>query len=276
LPLIIGYNETPDYTAKLRGGSEAIIAIAKGLSMEFVLDVHCHTTSSGHAYSTATENAAHAATLGLTHIGIADHGPAMPGGPHFYYFGNMRVVPDYMHGVRVLKGAEVNICDLDGKLDLPVDIMKRMDFIIAALHRGIVTPTNAADHTRAMINAMENQCVGILGHPGDSWFDIDYEAVVAAAARTFTIIEINNQTLNPISLRYNGEEPQRLLLKLCKEYNVPVLASSDAHYHTSVGLLDDAKRLVIESGIAPGLVLNTDAALFFEAIARKRNAAWTT
>ncbi|MCL2202451.1 MAG: phosphatase [Defluviitaleaceae bacterium] len=239
--------------------------------MRFVLDVHCHTISSGHAYSTATENAAHAASLGLTHIGMADHGPAMPGAPHFYHFGNMRIVPEMMHGVRVLKGAEVNICDIAGAVDLSEEIMERMDFIIAAMHRGVIAPTNKADHTRAMIKTMENPWVSILGHPGDSWFDIDYEAVVQAAARTNTIVEINNQTLNPISLRYSGEGPQRKLLALCKEYQVPVLASSDAHYHTLVGELRDAKALILESGIPPSLVLNTDPELFFAAVARKRS-----
>jgi putative hydrolase len=240
--------------------------------MNFVLDVHCHTVASGHAYSTVTENAAHAASLGLTHIGIADHGPAMPGAPHFYFFGNMRVVPEVMHGVRVLKGAEVNICDYDGRLDLPEETMERMDFIIGSLHRGIVPPTNKADHTRAFVAAMQNRWISILGHPGDSWYDIDYEAVVEAAARTHTIIEINNLTLKPISLRYHGEEPQRRLLSLCKEYNVPVLASSDAHYHTDVGELTEAKRLILESGIPASQVLNTDPALFFAAVARKRRA----
>jgi len=239
--------------------------------MHFTLDVHCHTISSGHAYSTASENAAYAASIGLTHIGIADHGPAMPGAPHVYYFGNMRVLPDEMHGVRVLKGAEVNICDLNGGVDLDADIMERMDFIIASLHRGVVVPTNAADHTRAMVNAMENPLVSILGHPGDSWFDINYEAVVEAAARTHTIIEINNQTLNPISMRFSGKEPQQKLLELCVKYEVPVLASSDSHYHTRVGEMARAKEVILESGIRENLVLNTDPKLFFAAIAKKRS-----
>jgi putative hydrolase len=240
--------------------------------MKFFLDVHCHSVSSGHAYSTITENAAHAASLGFTHIGIADHAPAMPGAPHYYFFGNMRIVPDVIHGVRVLKGAEVNITDHSGKLDLPEEILERMDFTIGSMHRGIVPPTNKADHTRAFIAAMQNKWLSILGHPGDSWYDIDFEAVVEAAARTHTIIEINNHTLSPGSLRYHGEEPQRLLLSLCKKHRVPILASSDAHYHTEVGDLAAAKKLILESGIPAAQVLNTDPALFFAAVAKKRAA----
>jgi putative hydrolase len=238
--------------------------------MRFVLDVHCHTVASGHAYSTITENAVHAASVGLTHVGIADHGPAMPDAPHFYYFGNIQVVPDVIHGIRIVKGAEVNILDADGKVDLLDDLMKRLDFIIASLHRGVFPPSNEETHTRAILAAMENPYIGIIGHPADAFFPIDCEAVVKAAARTHTVIEINNQTLNPTFVRYSGNKPQQQILALCKEYDVPVLASSDSHYHTRVGEMTWAKALILESGIAPALVLNADPALFYAAIAKKR------
>jgi len=238
--------------------------------MNFILDVHIHTVASGHAYSTISENAAHAASVGLTHIAVADHGPAMPDGAHLYYFSNLKVLPDYVHGVRVLKGAEVNIIDHAGKLDLPDNLLLNMDFTIASLHRGIHPPTNKDTHTQTMINAMENRAVSILGHPGDIHYDIDIEAVVAAAARTHTIIEINNQTLNPQSFRYNGDAIQRQIIAMCKKYNVPVLASSDAHFATLVGQIDDAKALIIDAGLPESQVLNTSADLFFKAVQMKR------
>jgi len=237
---------------------------------KFVLDLHCHTVASTHAYSTISENAAHAASIGLTHIAITDHGPDMPGGAHLYAFTNQLCLPDYIHGVRVLKSAEVNILNEDGKLDLPSKLMHRMDFTIASLHRGIFPPATKEIHTRTVINVMENPAVSILGHPCDVHFDIDIEAVVAAAARTGTIIEINNQTLNPTSVRYNGDTQQRELLAYCKEYNVPVIAASDAHFCTLVGRLDKAKALIEEAGLPESQVLNTSAELFFAAVAKKR------
>ena len=240
--------------------------------MNYFLDVHCHTIASGHAYSTVTENAAHAASIGLTHIAITDHGPAMDGGACIYSFMNMGCVPDYIHGVRVLKGAEANIMDSEGRLDISDGVLKRLDFAIASLHRAICTPSTKEDNTQAMVKAMENPMVNILGHPGDRFFDIDFEAVAAAAARTGTIIEINNQTLNPDFGRYNGDAPQRQLLALCKAYGVPVIASSDAHFHTLVGKLDYAKALIEEAGLPESQVLNTSAELFFAAVQRKHNA----
>lgn len=238
--------------------------------MNFILDLHIHTVASGHTYSTVSENAAHAASIGLTHIAVADHGPAMPDGAHHYYFSNLKILPDYIHGVRVLKGAEVNIVDHAGNLDLPEELLLKLDFTIASLHRGIHLPTNKSIHTQTMINAMENRAVSILGHPGDIHYDIDIEAVVAAAARTRTIVEINNQTLNPKSFRYNGDATQREIIAMCKKYKALVIASSDAHFSTHVGKMDDAKALIIEAGLPESQVLNTSADLFFRAVQMKR------
>ena len=238
--------------------------------MEFILDVHLHTVLSGHAHSTLSENAAHAASIGLKFIGMADHGPGMPGGAHLYNFGNLWSMPDYMHGVRIFKGVEANILNIEGKLDLPDGLLKTMDFVIAALHMGIVVPTTKMEHTKAVISAMENKNVHILGHPGDKRFELDMEEVVRAAARTKTIIELNNQSLNPGSHRYHGDDVFLEMLNLCKKYGVPVLASSDAHICTNVGELAAAKSLLCKAGLAEHEVLNTSEKRFLAEIEAKR------
>jgi len=240
--------------------------------MNFILDVHCHTINSGHAYSTIRENAAHAAAVGLTHIGISDHAPAMPGSAHLYAFSNMWCLPDEICGVRVFKGAECNIISETGEIDLPADLLAKMDFVIGSLHRGVFPPQNRDVHTRTMIAAMENNpSLHILGHPGCRFFDIDLEAVVAAAARTHTIIEINNQSLVPGSFRFKGIDVQLEICRLCKKYGVPVLASSDAHFCTSVGELTRAKEVIIAAEMPEEMVLNTSVERFLAAIGRRKN-----
>ena len=47
--------------------------------MRFVLDTHCHTIASGHAYSTLSELVQAASKKGLELIAITEHGPSMPG-----------------------------------------------------------------------------------------------------------------------------------------------------------------------------------------------------
>jgi len=241
--------------------------------MKFELDVHCHTVNSGHAYSTLTENAAHAASIGLDYIGVSDHGPGMPGGAHLYYFRNLWVLPETICGVRVFKGAEANIMNTQGGLDLQNDLLAKMEFVIASLHRGVIPPTNKEDHTAAVVNAMNNPNVHILGHPGDLWFEIDIDAVVKQAARTGTIIEINNASLNPGSHRYQGDGIFIEILNLCKDLNVPVLASSDAHYSTLVGGIERAMAVIEKVGIPEEQVLNTSAERFLGAVKAKSQSS---
>jgi len=238
--------------------------------VNFVLDVHIHTVNSGHAYSTVTENAAHAAKIGMPFIGVSDHTPAMPGGAHIYNFSNLWSLPEIVCGVRVFKGAECNILNTDGEIDLPLDILERMEYVIASFHRGTFPPADRETHTRAAIAAMENnKRMHILGHPGDCFFEIDASAVVEAAARTHTIIEINNQSLNPDCYRFNGNDAVMEILKLCKKLNVPVIAASDAHFCTNVGNLSRAKELILAAEIPEELVLNTSVERFLAAVKRK-------
>lgn len=72
--------------------------------MKIVADTHCHTLASTHAYNTLLEMVRYAKQIGLKTIGLTDHGPAMPDGPHEWHFTNLAIWPDIIEGVRVLKG----------------------------------------------------------------------------------------------------------------------------------------------------------------------------
>lgn len=237
--------------------------------MKFVLDLHCHTIASGHAHSTLEGNAAYARQTGLQLIGVADHAPGAPGTTHLSYFDHIADWPDNLFGVPILKGVEANIMGWAGELDLPNDILAQLDFVIVSMHGSCMPHGEAEDNTAAAIAALEHPHVHILGHPGDISFPLNLEKVVLAAKRTCSIIEINNASLSPGSSRYAGEEPHRKMLDLCKKYEVPVIAGSDAHQEKYVGRLDAAKKLIEESGIDEGLVLNTSVDLLKKALAGK-------
>ena len=60
-----------------------------------------------------------AAEKGLAGLAVTEHAPQMPGAAPLYYFQNFQVVPRSMCGIHLLLGAEVNITDRTGGLDLP-------------------------------------------------------------------------------------------------------------------------------------------------------------
>jgi putative hydrolase len=105
--------------------------------MEIVADLHVHTIASGHGYSTVLENVQVAKRKGLLVLGVADHTPSMPGGPSPLYFEARGHFPREVLGVRLYFGAEVDIVDEEGHLDLPERILRRLDFVIVSPSPGL-------------------------------------------------------------------------------------------------------------------------------------------
>ncbi len=224
--------------------------------MNHLIDPHTHTIASGHAYSTIREMATTAAEKGIEILGITDHGPDMPGAFSKSYFVNFHAIARRSYGTRLLMGVEANILDTQGALDLPDELLGRMDIIIASLHGPTIRPGSAAENTRAVLNAMERYAVSILGHPDDGKFPLDYKAVVEAAKEKHVLIELNNSSLIPHSFRQNGWENSRIILALCREHRAEVIMSSDAHMDCDVGNFEMAEALLREVDFPSELVLN--------------------
>lgn len=118
-----------------------------------VLDIHTHTTASGHAYNTIYEMAQSASRKGLALLGISDHGPAMEGSASKHYFRSSRCIPRELYGVKILFGCELNIMDYDGGVDLDEVFAGALDYGIASLHDVCITPGSRAENTRAYLKA---------------------------------------------------------------------------------------------------------------------------
>lgn len=224
--------------------------------MKFLTDMHIHTVASGHAYSTIDEIARFAAEKGLKVIAMTDHSSGMPGGPHDFHFHNMRAIPRVLYGVTVVRGIEANIVDFDGKVDINEDYINVLDFAIASLHPPCIRFGDKEEVTRAMIGAMENPYVKILGHPGDNRYPFDHEAVVLASKRTGTLLEVNNASLRPGGFRPGVRENLVELLKYCKIHGVPVIANTDAHTAYAVGEFEESIRLFEEVDFPKELIQN--------------------
>ncbi len=223
--------------------------------MRLVADLHTHSIASGHAYSTIDEMARTAALRKLEMIAITDHGPAMPGAPHAYYFGNLHVLPEVIYGVEVLKGIEANIVDFEGNIDLPLDYLKKMDIVLAGLH-AVCYPGGSTDqNTRAVIKAMENPQVDIIVHPGNPVYPIDQRKVIQAAIENDTVLEINNSSLT-VS-RAGSCENCLNIARAAKEMGATIVIGSDAHTSFDVGNLSTSLEMVMEVGFTEEEVLNT-------------------
>lgn len=221
-------------------------------------DLHVHTVASGHAYSTVREICRDASAHGIELVGITDHGPAMPGGPHLYNFTNLVVLPRELDGVRVLRSAECNIMDTDGTLDLPDRALNVLDLVHAGLHPLCgYEGKGEADNTRALLAAIETGVVDILVHPGNPTFPLDYRTVVEAAASNGVLIEINNSSFTTV--RKGSESNCRAIAEEVKRTRASITVGSDAHDAALVGCFAQALALIDSVGIPDEQIVNRNA-----------------
>lgn len=225
--------------------------------MKYIIDLHTHSIAGGHAYSTFQENVAAAYAKGLSVYGFSEHAPAMPGGPHPYFFENFKVLPDEYKGMRVLKGCEANIIDLEGHFDLDDSVLARMDYVIASMHLPCVTSGTARENTDCLIKVMDNPAVQIIGHPDDSRYPLEYDRLVQAAGEKRVLLEVNNTSLSPKSFRKGGLENVQTYLSLCKEYGVPVIVGTDSHFAPQIGDFTYADKVLKDIDFPEELVVNT-------------------
>lgn len=230
--------------------------------MKYILDTHTHTYASGHAYNTMNEMVMAAKEKGLELLCITDHGPAMPGSAHRMHFFNLRACPRNKYGIALNFGAEVNIVDYEGKVDLPDNILQQMDLCIASLHLPCLKPGSKDQNTDTYIQAMRNPNIHIIGHADDARYKVDYERFAKAAKEHCMIIEVNNSSLKPGSHRPGARDNYEKLLALCKAYEIPIALGSDAHIEEEVGNFTFADKILEEINFPKQLIANTSIQKF--------------
>lgn len=231
------------------------------------MDTHTHTIMSGHAYSTFLENVRFAADSGLKLLATTDHGVAMPGGPPASYFNNFKVIPRVIWGVEIMMGVEANIIDYDGHIDMPNQKLQRMDIVIASLHEVCIKPGSREENTKALLNAMENKYVDIIGHPGNPRFEIDIDAVVKKAREKSILIEINNSSF--VSSRSGSYDNCLEIARKAREMGVNMVLGSDAHICFDIGHFEKADEIIQKAGIPDELIMNTSPERFKKYLADK-------
>jgi DNA polymerase (family 10) len=220
-------------------------------------DLHMHTNvTDGKA--TAREMALTAIELGYQYIAVTDHSQALTVTQGLdekrliEQIKRLRDLEQELGAIRILVGIEVDI-HADGSLDLPLDMLRELDWVIASVHSYFNLPPEA--QTARLIKAMESDVVDCLGHPSgrilgyrDS-YPVDLDAVILRAKELGMALELNAY-------------PDRLDLdanhcRQARELGVPIAINTDAHttYHLRQRTygIDTARRGWLE----PKDVLNT-------------------
>jgi DNA polymerase (family 10) len=129
-----------------------------------------------------------------------------------------------VRGITLLKGVEVDILP-DGRLDLPDDVLREADWVIASIHYG--QRQSREQLTRRLVNAVRHPCVSALGHPTGRiinqrpGYELDLETVLKEAADYGCLMELNAQ---PTRLDLDDTA-----LLMARRYGVRVVINSDAH-----------------------------------------------
>ncbi len=223
--------------------------------MKLLIDTHTHTVESGHAYSTLRENAIFAFQQGLEAFVTSDHGPKVPASAPAFLIPILADVPDIIEGVRLVRGAEINILDADGGLDIAEKYLKYTEYAIASLHDVTFRSGDIAHNTAALIGALRNPYVDVIGHPGNPQFPVDIESIVKEAKAQGKLIEVNNHSFG---IRKGCEENCARFVHLCKQHDVRIAVASDAHSCYNVGIFTKAIELLESCGFPEEMVVSRD------------------
>ena len=168
-------------------------------------------------------------------------------------------------GFTILKSIEVDILE-DGTLDLPDDVLSRLDLVVGAIHSRFDLPP--AQQSERLLRAMDHRCFTILAHPTGRLLNqrpayaLDMARVMRGAAERGCFLELNAQ-------------PERLDLndahcRMAKSLGLKLAISTDAHGDAELGFMrfgvDQARRGWLEAAD----VLNTRALPALRALLRQR------
>ena len=231
-------------------------------------DLHMHTHATDGEASLA-EMAEAAVARGLEYIAITDHGQRVRmahGLDASRLLRQWEEIDRFNESLReqakaegrktprlvVLKGIEVDMLEKGG-LDLPDSVLEQGDWIVASLHYGQNQPREQI--TKRILEAIENPTVRVIGHPTGRLinrrpsYDVDMEAVIDAAARTGTFLEIN---ANPMRLDLDDVHAAA-----ARRAGVKVVISTDAHSTQGLELMRCGVIQARRAGLTASDVANT-------------------
>ncbi len=220
-------------------------------------DMHTHSRWSD-GRETIEAMVREAKSRGYDYIAITDHASSMgmvrgikPNNIE-KYIREIRDVEKRIGGINVLAGVEVDI-EKDGTLYLSDTLLKKFDFVVAAVHSNM--KQDRATATKRIIRAMENQYVHCIGHCTTriigkrAPMDLDMEIIMKSAKRTGTMMELNAQFLRL--------DLSDVHCRIAKEHGVRVAISTDAHRMSDFDMMRYGIATARRGWLERGDVVNT-------------------
>ncbi|MCU0312708.1 MAG: DNA polymerase/3'-5' exonuclease PolX [Solirubrobacteraceae bacterium] len=220
-------------------------------------DLHCHTVASD-GLATIEQMALAARERGHAYLAITDHSAT-------HGFGNdvspdalrrqielVREVDARLEGIRVLAGTEVNVLP-DGSPDYADDLLEQLDWVVASVHTAF--RMSAERMTERIVRAVEHPLVDALGHPTGRLigrrpgYGVDLAAVIDAAARTGTFLEINGQP--------DRRDLDDVHARAAADAGVGLVLDSDAHRPETLANQRWAVLTARRAALTAGEVANT-------------------
>lgn len=221
-------------------------------------DLHMHTSATDGT-ATIREMADAAIQRGLEYIAITDHSRrvTMAGGLTPQRLLDQweeleQIRKEYKGRLTILKGIECDILEAGG-MDLPDEVLAEADWVLASVHYGQKQPRKQI--TERILGAIHNPHVSCIAHPTGRLinrrpaYDVDLEAVFAAAAETGTLLELN-------------AHPSRLDLHdvhcgAARRHGIPIVINTDAHSPEGLDVMRYGVLQARRGGLTAADVANT-------------------
>ena len=253
----------PYIDPELRQGQGEIDAAREGALPTLVRradlkgDLHTHTVATD-GQATLQEMADAARERGHEYLAITDHSRRLTvvhGLDERRLLEQVEAIDrlnETLNGITLLKGIEVDILE-DGRLDLPDQVLRRLDLVVAAVHTRFDLPRKK--QTERILRAMDSPCFTLLAHPTGrlllerEGYDVDMVRIIRHARQRGCFLELNSQ-------------PKRLDLdeqhcRLARDEGVRVSIDSDAHRTRDLDLLAYGVTQARRGWLTASDVLNT-------------------
>ncbi len=212
-------------------------------------DLHSHSTWSADGKATLEEMATAARARGYRYLVVTDHSHYLRDGRLELQAAEIADLNARLKPFRLLRGIEANI-KADGTLDVPDDVLARLDWVVASLHTSF-----DRNPTERILGAIDNPHIDCIGHltgrriSKRDGADVDVERVVERAVATRTALEINSQ-------------PDRLDLRdtharLAGEAGALICIDSDAHSTAALGYVEYGVSQARRAWLSKEQILNT-------------------